>query len=99
MINETMQVSDVKINYDCQVEVLKFNQDEEDMIYRVVQESITNAIRHGKAKQIATVKNKIQGWTFHNNAIKRISHKVIPNIPTTNGKNSTFPVCISTDVF
>ena len=38
MINETMQVSDVKINYDCQVEVLKFNQDEEDMIYRVVQE-------------------------------------------------------------
>lgn len=52
MINETMQVSDVKINYDCQVEVLKFNQDEEDMIYRVVQESITNAIRHGKAKQI-----------------------------------------------
>ena len=27
MINETMQVSDVKINYDCQVEVLKFNQD------------------------------------------------------------------------
>ena len=33
MINETMQVSDVKIN-------------------RVVQESITNAIRHGKAKQI-----------------------------------------------
>ena len=43
MINETMQVSDVKINYDCQVEVLKFNQDEEDMIYRVVQESITNA--------------------------------------------------------
>ena len=29
-----------------------FNQDEEDMIYRVVQESITNAIRHGKAKQI-----------------------------------------------
>ncbi len=52
MINETMQVSDVKINYDCQVEVLKFNQDDEDMIYRVVQESITNAIRHGKAKQI-----------------------------------------------
>ena len=55
--------------------------------------------KNGKAKQIATVKNKIQGWTFHNNAIKRISHKVIPNIPTTNGKNSTFPVCISTDVF
>lgn len=52
MMEETMQVSDVKINYDCQVEILKFNQDEEDMIYRVVQESITNAIRHGKAKII-----------------------------------------------
>ena len=55
--------------------------------------------KNGKAKQNATTKNKIQGWTFHNSAIKRISHKVIPNIPTTNGKNSTFPVCISTDVF
>lgn len=52
MMEETMQVSDVKINYDCQVEIMKFNQDEEDMIYRVVQESITNAIRHGKAKII-----------------------------------------------
>ena len=55
--------------------------------------------KNGKAKQNATTKNKIQGWIFHNSAIKRISHKVIPNIPTTNGKNSTFPVCISTDVF
>jgi signal transduction histidine kinase len=29
-----------------------FNQDEDDVIYRVVQESITNAIRHGKASEI-----------------------------------------------
>lgn len=62
MIEETMQVSDVKINYDCQVEVLKFNQDEEDMIYRVVQESITNAIRHGKAKKINVTLWKEDKW-------------------------------------
>ena len=62
MIEETMQVSDVKINYDCQVEVLKFNQDEEDMIYRVVQESITNAIRHGKAKKIDVTLWKEDKW-------------------------------------
>lgn len=49
MINETMQVSDVKINYDCQVEVLKFNQDEEDMIYRVVQEVLQ--MRSGMEKR------------------------------------------------
>ena len=62
MMEETMQVSDVKINYDCQVEVLKFNQDEEDMIYRVVQESITNAIRHGKAKKINVTLWKEDKW-------------------------------------
>lgn len=62
MIEETMKVSDVKINYDCQVEVLKFNQDEEDMIYRVVQESITNAIRHGKAKKINVTLWKEDKW-------------------------------------
>lgn len=62
MMEETMQVSDVKINYDCQVEVLKFNQDEEDMIYRVVQESITNAIRHGKAKKIDVTLWKEDKW-------------------------------------
>lgn len=62
MIEETMQVSDVKIDYECQVDTLKFNQDEEDMIYRVVQESITNAIRHGEAKYIEVRLWKENKW-------------------------------------
>jgi signal transduction histidine kinase len=52
MMEDTMKVSDVKIDYRCDVATLKFSQDEEDMVYRVVQEGITNAIRHGKASKI-----------------------------------------------
>lgn len=52
LMEDTMQVSKVKIQYQCDVEELQFNSDEEDMIYRVVQEGITNAIRHGKATKI-----------------------------------------------
>lgn len=52
MMEDTMKVSDVKIDYSCDVVTLKFSQDEEDMVYRVVQEGITNAIRHGKASKI-----------------------------------------------
>ena len=32
--------------------VLKFQEDEEEVIYRIIQESMTNSIRHGSAKQI-----------------------------------------------
>lgn len=52
LIQDTMDISDVVIKYECEIPVLKFNSDEEDMIYRVVQEGITNAIRHGKASEI-----------------------------------------------
>ena len=31
---------------------LKFDEDEENIIYRVIQESITNSIRHGNASKI-----------------------------------------------
>ena len=62
MMEEMMEVSDVAIRYQCEVPVLKFNPDEEDAIYRVVQEGITNAIRHGKASNIEINIKKENKW-------------------------------------
>jgi len=52
MIMEVESVSNTRITFVSEVAPLKFDADEEDAIYRVIQESITNAIRHGKATQI-----------------------------------------------
>lgn len=62
MMEEMMEVSDVQIRYECEVSALKFNPDEEDAIYRVVQEGITNAIRHGKAANIDVHIKKENKW-------------------------------------
>ncbi len=52
MMEETKKASNVEIDYCCTAELSHYNADEEEIIYRVVQESITNAIRHGKASKI-----------------------------------------------
>lgn len=52
MVAEINALSDVNVSFDCKMENLKFDEDEETAIYRVIQEGVTNAIRHGKAKQI-----------------------------------------------
>lgn len=52
MITEMTQMSNAKVFFDCKVSQLKFDEDEENTIYRIVQESITNAIRHGMAEKI-----------------------------------------------
>lgn len=62
MMEDTMNVSEVFIDYKCEIPVMKFNADEEDMIYRVVQEGITNAIRHGKATKICVNIKKENKW-------------------------------------
>lgn len=52
-IKETVEqmatASNVIINFINDAGRLKFSEDEEDIIYRIIQECITNAIRHGKA--------------------------------------------------
>lgn len=62
MIEEAGAVTNTDIAFDNQVHPLKFSPDEEDAVYRVVQEGITNAIQHGKAKQIFISITKREKW-------------------------------------
>lgn len=52
MIAEMRFTTGTEIIYECSTRLNCFNEDEENIIYRIVQECITNAIRHGKAKRI-----------------------------------------------
>ncbi len=52
MIDEITLSTGIKINYNNSVDLTNLNDDEENIIYRIIQESITNAIRHGKANKI-----------------------------------------------
>ena len=52
MITDMSKMSDVQIFFETDVRRMRFDEDEENAIYRVIQESITNAVRHGKAKKI-----------------------------------------------
>lgn len=51
-VEEMCVATSARIDYECSAGLNGFNEDEEDIIYRIVQESITNAIRHGKADEI-----------------------------------------------
>lgn len=52
MMEESKRASNIEIDYCCTAPLTHFNKDEEEIIYRIVQEGITNAIRHGKASKI-----------------------------------------------
>ena len=52
LIDSSMRSTGVQITFRFDADLNHFNQDEEDVVYRVVQESITNAIRHGAATRI-----------------------------------------------
>lgn len=52
MVSDINAMSDVHVYFDCKIKNLKFDEDEENAIYRIIQESITNAIRHGHASEI-----------------------------------------------
>lgn len=51
-ISEMRLATSADIDYQCTTPLNCFSEDEEDIIYRVVQESITNSIRHGRADHI-----------------------------------------------
>lgn len=52
LITEMRSATSAEIEYHFQTSLDCFNDDEEDIIYRIVQECITNSIRHGKAGKI-----------------------------------------------
>lgn len=52
MITNFKATTSAEVFYDQQAGPLVFAQDEEDTLYRVVQESMTNAVRHGHATEI-----------------------------------------------
>ncbi|KOF57602.1 ATPase [Clostridium sp. DMHC 10] len=52
MIFQISKVTKTKVFFNTNVKSLKFGHDEEDTIYRIIQEGITNAIRHGQATEI-----------------------------------------------
>ncbi|MDO5134753.1 MAG: sensor histidine kinase [Eubacteriales bacterium] len=61
LVDNTNSVSDAEVEFICMAPILKFDEDEENAIYRVVQEGITNAIRHGHAKHIRITLRKEDG--------------------------------------
>ncbi|MCR5526663.1 MAG: sensor histidine kinase [Lachnospiraceae bacterium] len=52
LISKTREVTGVEIRFECTIISLHLEEDEEHAVYRIVQEGITNAIRHGKATKI-----------------------------------------------
>lgn len=52
MVTDMNAASNAKVYFNSRVKNLKFDEDEENAIYRVIQEGITNAIRHGHAAHI-----------------------------------------------
>lgn len=61
LVDSTTRSTGVEISMNITTDLSHFNQDEGDVIYRVVQESITNAIRHGKATKINISIDRIDG--------------------------------------
>lgn len=60
MITDMKSVANIQIFFDCKISPLKFDEDEEGAIYRVIQESLTNAVRHGKASNVWIVMERIE---------------------------------------
>ena len=62
MIDDITAVTKTEIDMDVQTDRLKFSADEEDTIYRVVQESITNSVRHGHAAKVHVTISRQDEW-------------------------------------
>ena len=52
MIMDYQKLTDVTILYLCHLPLVNLNADEEEIVYRVVQEGMTNSVRHGHATKI-----------------------------------------------
>lgn len=52
MIDQFVESTGVSVIFVCHLKKLQFEADEEETIYRIIQESMTNSVRHGKADKI-----------------------------------------------
>jgi len=52
MIVDINSMATTRVYFESNISNLKFDEDEENAIYRVIQESVTNSMRHGHASQI-----------------------------------------------
>src|SRR5699024_11595895 len=59
---ELKNTANVHIVFENQVHPLKFLEDEEEVIYRIVQEATTNSVRHGHADKISIAISKKEEW-------------------------------------
>lgn len=62
MMEELKNTANIDIVFKNQVHPLKFLEDEEEVIYRVVQEATTNSVRHGHADKISIEISKKEEW-------------------------------------
>jgi signal transduction histidine kinase len=61
IMREMSETGGVRFFCEIDLEGLRFDDDEEDTIYRIVQESITNSVSHGKATEIYVGLKKAYG--------------------------------------
>ena len=62
MLEDLSAATKAEVVFDNQVHPLAFHEDEEDAVYRVVQEASTNSIRHGHAGRISISITKKEQW-------------------------------------
>lgn len=62
MLKDMCETTKTEIVFRNQVHPLRFHEDEEEVIYRVIQEATTNAIRHGRASHIDIAISKVDQW-------------------------------------
>ncbi|WP_122641737.1 sensor histidine kinase [Luxibacter massiliensis] len=61
MLEEFRLITKAKIEFQCEITRLRFDEDEENIIFRIIQESVTNSIRHGEADEIYIVMKQEMG--------------------------------------
>ncbi len=79
MVSDMNCMSDTKIHFICELSQMNFDADEENAIYRVIQESITNSLRHGRAETIHIKMSRLENdliLTIRDNGIgcKEMKH-------------------------
>lgn len=62
MLEDMCLTSGTRISFENEVKPFRFLEDEEEVIYRVIQEATTNAVRHGHASQIWITVTKVDQW-------------------------------------